>query len=243
VFIPWLAIMALSLVLWLCIRYMSKATRVRQYPTLVAMWVISLYFGVLWMGIVREFTRAAGGGLTNEALSGACTRTSHVSVTTDFSTLLPTRTCIDRNPTLTVTKWPFLQSIGCATLVVDCTYPRNLALLFIFIVMRCSWRAALMGTVMTAAMLIVALVATGSWGWHAWCWASLHLLVGSVVIYLCHIGTVESRKQFGWAKNVNLAANQSQRALYTLIPQNVLARLACHRYGSCSSVSCRYSIL
>jgi hypothetical protein len=27
---------------------------------------------------------------------------------------------------------------------------------------------------------------------------------------------------------VKLAANQSQRALYTLIPPNVLARLACH---------------
>jgi len=229
---PWLAILAWSLVLWLCIRYMSKATRVRLYPTLVATWVIMLYFGVLWLGIVREFTRAAGGGLTNEALPGACARTSHVSVTTDFSTLLPTRTCIDRNPKLTVTKWPFIHSIGCATLVVDCTYPRNLALLFIFMVMRCSWRAALMGTVITAAMLIVALVATGSWGWHTWCWAGLHSLVGSVVIYLCYIGTLESRKQFAWAKSVNLAANQSQRALYTLIPQNVLARLACHRYGN-----------
>ena len=229
---PMLAIMACSLVLRLCIRYMSKATRVRLYPTLVATWVITLYLGVLWVGIVREFTEK---------------EFRPVSVTTDFSTLLPTRTCIDRNPMLTVTKWPFLHSNGCATLTVDpvqalawlggVTFPRNMQLLFIFFFMRCSWRAALVGTVITAAMLIVALVAAGSSGWHAWCWASLHLLVGYVVIYLCYIRTVESREQFAWAKNVNLAADQSQRALYTLIPQNVLARLACHRYGNFIAVS------
>jgi hypothetical protein len=122
----------------------------------------------------------------------------------------------------------FLQTIGCETLVVDSTFPRSIEMLFLFMFLRCNWRTVLVGNMLTATVLIFANVATGSWGWHTWCRAALHVLVGSVVMYLCHVGTQESRKQFAWSKNVKLAANQSQRALYTLIPPNVLARLACH---------------
>ena len=109
-FTPWFVMIAGMIVLRVCIPYMSKTMQVRLYPTLVTAWVVSLHIGVLWLGFVRELTRAAGGGVTNATLEGPCARTSHISVTTDFSTLLPTRTCIDRNPKLTLTDWPFIQA-------------------------------------------------------------------------------------------------------------------------------------
>jgi hypothetical protein len=109
-FTPWFAVIAGMFVLRVCIPYMSKTTQMRLYPTLLTAWVVSLHTSMLWLGFVRELTRAAGGGVTNATLEGPCAHTSHVSVTTDFSTLLPTRTCIDRNPKLTLTEWPFIQA-------------------------------------------------------------------------------------------------------------------------------------
>ena len=170
---PWFAIVLLSLVLRAYLPYMPRDTKVRLYPTMVVAWTISLYFAILWLGIVRELTRAAGGGFTNETLLGKCAHTRHVSVTTNFSTLVPTRTCIDRDPKRTVKEWPFLYSVGCAAQLVDCTFSRNLEVLFIFIFMRCHWRTAFLGNVITAAMLIFANMATGHYGMHMWCHAAL----------------------------------------------------------------------
>eukprot|EP00802_Teleaulax_amphioxeia_P013280 Tamp_13330.p1 GENE.Tamp_13330~~Tamp_13330.p1 ORF type:complete len:524 (-),score=135.78 Tamp_13330:157-1728(-) len=52
--------------------------------------------------------------------------------------------------------------------------------------------------------------------------------IGCVVAALCHVSTQAARQQFSEGKHSRFAAEQSRKLLYTLIPPNVLARLAKH---------------
>ena len=47
---------------------------------------------------------------------------------------------------------------------------------------------------------------------------------------LCYVCTQEARTQFARVKHVKQAASQSREMLCTLIPPNVLARLASHSH-------------
>ena len=92
--------------------------------------------------------------------------------------------------------------------------------------MRCQWRTALVGTVITVALLMIAGVGTGNSGRHLVFYALLQTSIGCVSAFLCNVNTEYSRMSFDMFKRVKLAAKQSRKLLHTLIPPNVLQRLA-----------------
>ena len=99
---------------------------VSMYPACVIIWVVALNGSMLSLGLMREASRDFAQGQLHESASPdtLCSKASHVSVYTNFSSFPPTRTCIDRDPVLTISEWPFPQSVGCGTLLVDATFPR-----------------------------------------------------------------------------------------------------------------------
>ena len=143
---------------------LSRAKLLRWYPKLVLAWIVCCWMGAYYVMLAREVTRANGDGLTSTA--GRCSRTRHVSVTTNFSTFPPRRTCIDQNQRLTVLAWPFLQSTGCEVLVPDSTFPRNLEILYMFPFMRSTWRTALDGTIITFCFMLAGCLAFGTVTWN-----------------------------------------------------------------------------
>ena len=78
--------------------------------------------------------------------------------------------------------------------------------------------------------MVIASVATGSYGWHLAWQAFLHFCVGCIFAYLCCINAQESRSQYAKVRHGQRANMLSRKMLHTLIPPNVLARLATHSY-------------
>jgi class 3 adenylate cyclase len=130
----------------------------------------------------------------------------------------------------TVTELPFdiFNINSCETLVLDSTFSRQIELLFGFFLMRCSWQTTIVGVMITNLILLSACLAVGTYGWQVIYHCLLHLGVGCVIAYSCHVHTQESRNQFAKVKHVKLAAKQRRSVLYTLIPPNVLGAVAKH---------------
>jgi len=82
------------------------------------------------------------------------------------------------------------------------------------------------GTIITVALLMIAGVGTGNFGRHLVFYALLQTSIGCVSAFLCYVNTQYSRMSFAMFKRVKLAAKQSRKLLHTLIPPNVLQRLA-----------------
>ena len=149
----------------------------RLYNFLVCLVVVFLWLTVMHLGLEREVTRIVSGGEFSN-ISGRCTQIRHVTVLTNFSSLPPSRTCVDHDPRKTVLSWPFLHASGCETLLVDSTYPRILEILFLFPLMRCHWMAAATSTAITGIFLFFASVFTGSYGRHLWYRLAMHMCMG-----------------------------------------------------------------
>ena len=111
---------------------------------------------------------------------------------------------------------------------MDATFPRNLEVLYLFLFLRCSWKISLLGAFITGAIVCAASVSTGTCGWSLVCHLLLHLSVGTATVLLSHKATEDSRARFAMVKHVKFAAERSRKWLHTLIPPNVLARIASH---------------
>ena len=159
--LPHIVINSASLVLRIIVMHVPEGRRVVLYPKLVLCWVICLFSTYSYVGGVRELARGLGGP---SRLEGLCGRTSHVEIHLDYSTWIPTRTCVDHDQRRTVTQWPFVMSAGCDSMLPDATIPRAIEFQFVFYFMRCSWRTALTGTAITSTLLVLAAYAVGGSG-------------------------------------------------------------------------------
>jgi class 3 adenylate cyclase len=110
--------------------------------------------------------------------------------------------------------------------VHDASCVRTLELLSFFVFLHCDWTTALMGSVICGASVVLLSMSVGSFGWHLVRFMLLLCCVSAVNTWLCYIGTSEERIQFAKVKHIKLAAKQSRMSLSTLIPPNVLSRLA-----------------
>ena len=229
---PFFLIPALLLLARFAIGRIPEGKIASMYPALLIFWVVVLNFCTLMLGIFREVTRDLGAGQMWEGApaNSLCAKTAHVSVITNFSVFPPTRICIDRDPVRTVTEWPFVHSVGCGSFMLDATFPRNIEILLVFYLMRSNWRTALMGTSVTLVLLVSISLALGQPGRQLFYFAALHTCVGCVTAVLCYRSTQESRKTWLMVKHVKLAARQSRKSLHTLIPPNVLTRMASHSH-------------
>ena len=199
------------------------------YPRLSMLFVIMLYSATQYVGFVRGMVVALGG--EGVVMLGRCPRLAHIKVSTNFSSGFPTRRCLDQDLHRSVMDPPFpLFTVGCESAVVDATIPRQIEVLFVFVSMGCSWRTALQGTMTCNILTVICQVATGSTGRHMWYRTLMLLMAGSMSPYLCYLSTQEARTEFRRVKQFKLAARQSRNLLSTLIPPNVLDRLASHSH-------------
>jgi hypothetical protein len=229
---PYFLLCGLLMLTRYAIGRLSPTRFVSCFPTLVVGWVVALNFSCFSLGILREMMRDMSGGKhwAHSPRDSLCARAAHVSVMTNFSTFPPTRTCLDRDPVGTVASWPFMHQVGCASLLLDATFPRNVEMLFVFYLMRSAWHTAIAGTVISVVVLVSVSIVMGQLGPQLAYFALLQTSVGLITAVLCHGSTQESRRMFAMASRVKLAARQSRKSLYTLIPPNVLARLASHSH-------------
>ena len=133
---------------WVLLR-IPERTVPRIYNWLVVTWCIMLWLCMLHAQYLKE---VAVGQPT--VLQGQCALTSHIHVTVNYSSFLPVRTCVDKDPKRTVTAWPFINNVGCGTNLVDSTYPRILEVSFLFVFLRCTWRSALVGVLVQGVLLV-----------------------------------------------------------------------------------------
>ena len=201
----------------------------RWYPRLSMLFVVMLYSATQYVGFVRGMVVALGG--EGVVMLGRCPRLAHIKVSTNFSSGFPTRKCLDQDLHRSIMDPPFpLFTVGCESAVVDATIPRQIEVLFVFVSMGCSWRTALQGTMTCNMLTVICQVATGSTGRHMWYRTLMLLMAGSMSPYLCYLSTQEARTEFRRVKQFKLAARQSRNLLSTLIPPNVLDRLASHSH-------------
>ena len=70
----------------------------------------------------------------------------------------------------------------------------------------------------------------------------MHICIGAASAFTCHRLTQNRRDSFLQVKRIKQAASQSRRFLSTLIPPNVLARMATHD-RSCSITTCLCDVM
>jgi hypothetical protein len=152
--------------------------------------------------------------------------TSRSSSLYNYSALrLPSRTCVDLDQLRTVTEWPFLNSLGCETLLLDVSFPRFLEVTFIMYFCRCSWKMTLLSVIIANLLLVVHCCAVGTYGWHVLCHCLLHLCVGSVIAYLSHVSTQESRIQFAEVRHIRPLVCRKPSYHYVSMPLHIFVHL------------------
>ena len=137
--------------------------------------------------------------------------------------------CVDTDPYKTLTQWPFPFAVGCNSPLVDSGFANLATVQFLSFALNLTGKLALLAAASTSALLAACLlVLEGRVGASLVYGVLLQMGVGCVVAALCHVSTKAARQQFSEGKDSRFAAEQSRKLLYTLIPPNVLARLAKH---------------
>jgi hypothetical protein len=153
----------------------------------------------------------------------------------DYSVSPPARTCNDTDPmrssSLTIA---YATSLGCNNLVIS----GNIFSIYILHVLlprvfRIGAPTAVAVALVASAFLAAALLAVGSLPRDPGACSAIafQLLVGLGAGYLCHVRKHISRQQFAVAKGTKFATEQNRNLLNTLIPHNVVQRLAGHKGG------------
>ena len=141
------------------------------------------------------------------------------------------RACNDTDPIRTIRDWPFVgTAVGCNNLIISgnvaCIYALVNLLPF---VLRMRAGAAAAVTICNALLLVGAVLAAGS---HTWLLASLtafQLIAGLSAACYCHAREARARRQFLVSRHIEAASENERRFLHTLVPDNVLGRLATHQ--------------
>ncbi len=93
---------------------------------------------------------------------------------------------------------------------------------------RMRWRYALLVTVINALMLAAAVLGVGSRTWMLFTAILFQAAAGFSAVLICKNRERLARGQFSMAKETDNAARQNRVLLHTLIPEDVLGRLAVH---------------
>ena len=198
----------------------------RIYDLICAYTILISYLAALIPSVVLEVRRAR---FQREGVT-------QISWGIDFSVFPPARTCNDSDP-LQSSSLPiaYATSLGCNNLVIS----GNIYSIYILHVLlprifRNGSPTAVAVALSASAALVAALVAVGTLPRDpgASTAVAFQLLVGLGAAYFCHVRKQISRQQFAVAKGTKFATEQNRNLLNTLIPQNVVQKLAGHKGGS-----------
>jgi hypothetical protein len=197
----------------------------KAYDTICAYTVLVSYLAAVIPNVLLEVRRA---GLQREDAAW-------ISWGIDYSVFPPARTCNDTDPmrssSLTIA---YATSLGCNNLIIS----GNIFSIYILHVLlprvfRIGAPTAVAVALAASASLAAALLAVGSLPRDPGACSAIafQLLVGLGAGYLCHVRKHISRQQFAVAKGTKFATEQNRNLLNTLIPHNVVQRLAGHKGG------------
>ena len=212
-------IMAAAFVLF--VRNSAQRFCIRHYNALCAGLVIMIYMSTVWFNLVREIRRS----------KFQLASTPQVAWSIQLTGGFPLRSCHDSNPVLSISDWPFIgTAVGCNNLIlsanVSCLYAL-VSLLPFALRMRAPAAAAV--ALCNALVLVLAVLATGSRPWLLLSLAAFQLAAGLSAAAFCRAREALARRQFLVARHIRAAAESERRFLHTLMPDNVLSRLATHR--------------
>ena len=147
----------------------------------------------------------------------------------DYSAVWPRRTCADADPAHTWAHPPrdSINSNGCNNLVLSGgAFSLYVHLNLLPLIYRLRAGTAARVAAANGAVLAAAVAAVGSAAWTLASALACLLAAGGLAAHLCRRRAAAARRQFAVDKGVRRAAEQSGNLLYTLIPRNVVERLA-----------------
>eukprot|EP00291_Cryptomonas_curvata_P021063 CAMPEP_0172172290 /NCGR_PEP_ID=MMETSP1050-20130122/12361_1 /TAXON_ID=233186 /ORGANISM="Cryptomonas curvata, Strain CCAP979/52" /LENGTH=507 /DNA_ID=CAMNT_0012843807 /DNA_START=379 /DNA_END=1899 /DNA_ORIENTATION=+ len=204
------------------ITYLHAAHRllVRHYNPLCLFLTVFFYLNLVWYNLIREVRRSLF----------QYSETPQITWHIDFSGPLPVRTCNDSDPVATWQNWPLPGSaVGCNNLILSGNIFAFYALVNMLpAILRMRPLPALAATLTNTLILVAAVLAVGTRSWVLLSAVLFQLATGLSAAYMCRVRQRLAREQFAVAKSTTGAARQNRKLLHTLIPKNVLSRLASH---------------
>ena len=161
-------------------------------------------------------------------------QSGHLTWDVDFSHFPPARICTDHNPIKTwrEPKIPELnlQNAGCNNMILWGGFICEYIVVSLYpILFRMSPRSSLILSTLGFAVLVISLLSVGTKLLLLFFAIALHLAVTLCNFVLCTSREKASREQFCVAKATKMLASKRLRLLNTLIPSNVVMKLASHQ--------------
>ena len=204
------------------ITYLHAAHRflIRRYNAICIGLTTYYYANLVWFNLMNEVRRA------RFQYSAA----PYVTWGIDFSGPLPVRHCNDSDPVATWHDWSLVGSaVGCNNMILSGNIVPFYALVSMLpAILRMRPAPALAAVAAMALVLVAAILAVGSRTWLLLTAATFQLAAGVSAALMCRVRQRLAREQFAIAKGTKGAAKQNRTLLHTLIPKNVLGRLASH---------------
>ena len=205
------------------------------HSPLVVFWVIVTYTLHVGGEVVRDSVHASGAmDLTPEVLAlhpklQNCLDVAHVVYSHDAAA---GRRCRDLDPLKTMhMSWPWPWTHGCESMVFSALNISGLCeFQLVVLFLHLDVKAALVQNILCAVFLVAAVRVAGIGDARGLMHAVLmQLAVGTGISVCLFVENEKRRKQFAMAKVAKMVTHQSRALLHTLIPKNVLDRLASHR--------------
>jgi hypothetical protein len=197
---------------------------VRYYNSVCIFLIVLFYTSTVWFNLIREIRRS----------KFESSNTPQIVWGIDFSSPLPIRTCNDTDPVGTWQSWPLVgTAVGCNNLILSGNVFAFYALINILpAFFRVRPLTAVLTTVANSLVLVAAVLAVGTRSWVLFTATLFQLAAGLSAAYMCRIRRQLARGQFAIAMGTRNAARKNRELLHTLIPENVLGRLASHEGGA-----------
>jgi hypothetical protein len=198
----------------------ARSLIVRKYNTICSVFTILVYFNTIWFYFIREV----------QQVYFKHDNATRVVWAINFSGKIPVRSCHDADPVHTWKEWPYIgAAVGCNNLILSGNIMSFYALIAMLpAVFRMRWRYALLVTVVNAFMLAAAVLGVGSRTWMLLTAILFQAVAGFSAVLICKNRERLARDRFAMAKETDNAARQNRILLHTLIPEDVLGRLASH---------------
>jgi class 3 adenylate cyclase len=198
----------------------------RNYNIICVIVLVAIYLAVILPRAMLEIRLSIFQQLT------VTQKYDHIHWEIDASNFPPIRKCNDTNPLLSWTNHTDQSTVGCNSIALSGSVFSFLLLVTLLpTILHMSWGSSLIASISNSFLYLVALILTGTRGSAMISAVVFQLVSGLFASYFCAV-----RRRIAWAeflveRSIERASERNGNLLYTLIPRNVMARLASH-HGS-----------
>ena len=195
----------------------------KNYNSICSMVLVVSYFCMIFPPVMIELRRSRFQSFA------ASHQWDHVHWTIDYSQIPPTRTCNNSQPLLSWQNHTDQTDVGCNSAVLSGSIYNFLLLVTLLpTAFKMTWRACFSVTCANTLLYLAALLSTGSYGVRVAAAVAFQFVAGFCAAGFCAVGRRTLRDEFAVERSIERAQERSASLLYTLIPRNVMARLAAH---------------